>query len=193
MFASLVKCCFALLAVIAAIFNSVVVQDRDGYVQVEGDQPVLALRGVLLRVQVGKITTSDGFKTTVYRDVDYPIRRSRTQTTPKMLSSRYSWVRATTIRRCRAKLRRPRGSVGRSSEPITYSGKIMFRDAEEFEVKLKLDYSGNHVRVSEGQFLDVENGVVEIARVRNQKATLRFHGFTPSRRLCDRPRAGLAA
>ncbi|MBC7852452.1 MAG: hypothetical protein IAF94_03365 [Pirellulaceae bacterium] len=194
MHASPVQMSFAILALIAANCNPVAAQDQDGYVPVKGDQKVLALRGVLLRIPIGKITTRDGFKTTVYRDVDYPIREVVNPDDPEdvavsiFLGPRYNDPPLPGKSSPPERVRRP------VLEPITYSGKIMFRDAEEFEVELKLDYSGNRVRVSGGSFLDVENGAVPIAASKEPESDFEipWHhtlqgGFATAQKLASPP------
>jgi len=45
-----------------------------GYVVLKGEQARLARSGNLFRIVVRELVRKDGTKTTIYRDVDYPIR-----------------------------------------------------------------------------------------------------------------------
>jgi len=145
----------ALAAVLIGTIG-VAMADEGSYVRLDGDKKVLALRGVLQRVLIAQSLTSDGFKSNVYRDVEYPITRKDNPNNETdfevwaSLSGEYNdppLPGAAPAFRGRREVR----------EPVKYIGSIPFRGHEEFVVNLTLDYSGEQIRVS-GNFFCVEGG-----------------------------------
>lgn len=72
---SVASAALVISSVIASAMFAATAEIPQGYTLFTGEQARLALAGNLLRVAVRPIVRPDGSKATVYRDVDYPVRK----------------------------------------------------------------------------------------------------------------------
>jgi len=142
-------------------------QDRGQDVKLSFEDGVSAQRGVLLRLSFGSVLTSDGFQTTIYRDIEslFTSKENGAVEVYAHLGPSYYDPPLPNSDPTPQIMRRP-------GDDIIYSGTFLFRGAEEFVIELTVRYSEGRVLVRSGTFWEPEDGNKDIT-----PSTDRYHDF----------------